>query len=410
MMQILISGAGIAGPTLAFFLAKAGIRVCVVETAASLLSHGQNIDIQGSARMVIKNMGLLEEVRKLNTTETGTQFIGRDGNPFAFFPVNNGNSASLTSEFEILRGDLAAIFYRATKDNPNVEYLFDTQITRMLSNDENAVRVELSNGQVREFDVLAAADGQWSKVRKLVFPPESVKSVDFGMYVAYWTVPREKFDNDWWNIYQALDSRIITIRPDPHGTVRAMFTRMPRSDLQKAEWLAASKSGKEAQQELLRKDFADAGWQAQRLLNSMNQAPDFYFQAIKQIKMAKWSRGRVVCVGDTAYAPTPLTGMGTSLAITGAYILAGELSKLNEGEHPSTAFDNYEKAFRAFVEEIQQVPSIVPGIAHPTGELGRLTFHAIIWSISKVVGLPVIANKFDDGNAEDFKLPQYPKV
>lgn len=410
-MRVLISGAGIAGPTLAWFLAKTGARVTVIEKSRSLLPHGQNVDVQGSAVTAIKKMGLMDEVRRFNTTEKGTQFIDRNGRPFAPFPVKEGSIASFTSEFEILRGDLAAVFYEATKDHPNVNYLFGTTSKEVVSNNDDNVKVELSNGEVQEFDLLVAADGQWSKVRKQCFPPESVSVVDLGMYVGYWTIPRQPSDNDWWNIYQALGSRIITLRPDPHGTIRAMFTRMPCNDAQRKAWLEASRSDRQTQEELLRREFTDAGWQAQRLLGAMDQAPDFYFQACQQIKMSKWSNSRVVCLGDAAHAPTPLTGLGTSLAITGAYILAAELSKLDDGEHPSKALDAYESTFRPFVEQSQKIPFFVPAIAHPETAWKRWLFQGFVGALSKVVAIPWVANRFNrsnESNDDGFPLPQYP--
>jgi 2-polyprenyl-6-methoxyphenol hydroxylase-like FAD-dependent oxidoreductase len=407
-MRVLISGAGIAGPTLAWFLAKAGARINIVEKSHSLLPHGQNIDIEGSAITVIQKMGLIDQIRRFNTTEKGTQFIDPRGRPFAPFPVKKGHSVSPTSEFEILRGDLAAVLYEATKDHPNVNYLFGTTIKEVVSNDDDTVKVELSNGEVQEFDLLVAADGQWSKLRKQCFPPEYVNVVDLGMYVVYWTIARLPGDNDWWNVYLALESRLISLRPDPHGTIRAMFTRMPCNDAQKKAWLEASKGGRQTQEELLRREFADAGWQVQRLLDAMDQAPDFYFHATQQIKMSKWSNSRVVCLGDAAYAPTPLTGMGTSLAITGAYVLAGELSKLGEGEHPSKALEAYESIFRPFVEETQKIPFFVPAIAHPETAWKRWLFRAFVSALSKVVAIPWLVNRFGERNNDDFPLPQYP--
>jgi 2-polyprenyl-6-methoxyphenol hydroxylase-like FAD-dependent oxidoreductase len=407
-MRTLISGAGIAGSTLAWFLSKAGSRITIVEKSPSLLPHGQNVDIQGSARTVIDKMGLMDQIRRFNTTEKGTQFIDSKGRPFALFPVKAGSTASFTSEFEILRGDLAAVLYEATKDHPNVNYLFGTTIKEVVSNNDDTVKVELSDGKVHEFDLLVAADGQWSKVRKQCFPSQYVNVVDLGMYIAYWTSPRLPNDNSWWNIYQALESRTITLRPDPHGTIRAMFTRMPSNDAQKEAWLQASKRDRQTQEELLRREFADAGWQTQRLLGVMNQAPDFYFQAVQQIKMSKWSNSRVVCLGDAAFAPTPLTGMGTSLAITGAYVLAGELSKLDGGDHPSKALEAYESVFHPFVEETQKIPFFVPAIAHPKTVWKRRLFQAFIWALSKVVRIPWLANRFKQSNGGDFLLPHYP--
>ena len=410
-MRVLISGAGVAGPTLAYFLAKTGAIVTVVEKAPALLPHGQNVDITGSAVTVIRKMGLFDEVKRYHTKEKGTQLIDSNGRPFAPFPVKEGSIASFTSEFEILRGDMAKVLWDASRKEKNVEYVFGTTVQKVISNDAS-VKVELSNGTVEEYDLLVAADGQWSKVRKQCFPSESVTVVDKGMYVVYFTVPRLEGDNDWWNVYFGVSSRIITLRPDPHGTTRAMFTIMPRGTAQKEAWQNASRAGRQKQEDLVRQEFADAGWQAKRLLGAMSEAPDFYFQAIQQIKMDKWSDGRVVCLGDTAFAPTPLTGMGTSLAIIGGYMLAGELTKVKDGEHPKTALEAYEEAFRPFVEQTQQIPGIVPGVAHPDTAWKRWLLQTGISTMSRMasqawfvrlIGGEKTAEQNDDG----FQLPQY---
>lgn len=407
-MRVLISGAGIAGPMLAWFLAKSGARITVIEKAPSLLPHGQSIDIEGSARTIVQKMGLLEEVKRYNTTEVGTKFVDSRGRVFAPLPMREDGVLSATSELEILRGDLAKVFYEATKDHPNVDYLFGTTIDKVVSNDDECVKVELSNGEMYESDILVAADGQWSKIRKQCFAPEDVKVVDKGMTAVYWTIPRIASDDDWWNVYLALGSRTLHIRPDPHGTMRAMFTRMPRNDNDKQAWLAASKSDRQTQAQFLKKEFDGAGWQTQRLLDSMDKAPDFYFHMIQQIRMSKWSNSRVVCVGDAAYAPTPLSGMGTSLAIGGAYILAGELSKLNDGEHPSRAFEAYESAFRPSVEKIQEIPSWIPGIAHYESAGKRWMFETFLQILSKIAAIPWLRERTSRPNDEQFPLPHYP--
>ena len=409
-MRVLISGAGVAGPTLAWFLAKAGARITVVEKAPALLPYGQNVDMRGSAVSVIRKMGLLDEVRRANTTEKGTQFIDSRGRPFAPFPVQQGSSASFTSEYEILRGDLAALLHAATKDFPNVDYRFGTTVRRVVSNGDDAVTVELSNGEVCKFDLLVAADGQWSKLRAQCFPAGSIDVVDKNMYAAYFTLPRRPGDDDWWNVYPALGARLVSIRPDPHGTVRAGFTRMPCTPAQAAAWDAAAHGDRHAQKALLRKEFADAGWQAPRLLDAMGAAPDFYFHAIQQIKMAHWSTARVVCLGDAAHAPSPLTGMGTSLAITGAYLLAGELSKLDAGEHPARALKAYESAFRPFFEAEQKIPFFVPAIVHPATAWQRWLLQTFVVALSRLLAISWITNRLGDHtNAEDFRLPHYPR-
>ncbi|KAK5134443.1 hypothetical protein LTR08_006490 [Meristemomyces frigidus] len=411
-MRVLISGGGIAGPSLAWFLAKTGAHVTVLERAAALLPHGQNVDLQGSGISVIKKMGLMDEVRRANTTEKGTRFIDPKGRPFAPLPVQEGEKASVSfsSQFEILRGDLAAILYKASKDLPNVEYLLGTTVKEVISNNE-AVKVSLSNGETQEYDLLVAADGQWSRLRKKCFPPDSITVVHKGMYAAYFTIPRLPIDDEWWSIYHGLQSRTITLRPDPHGTTRAMFTIMPLNEAQEKAWMEAGKSDRQTQEALVRSEFANAGWQAKRLLDAMPQAPDFYFHVIQQIKMTKWSNGRIICLGDTAFAPSPLTGMGTTLAVVGGYVLAGELSALKSGEHPTKAFQAYENKFRPFVEEYQKVPWLFPGFIHPASGWKRWLLQNFISVFAKVGTIPWVASNIFGDNVNDdqgFPLPQYP--
>ncbi|KAJ4338931.1 hypothetical protein N0V87_003618 [Didymella glomerata] len=411
-MRVLISGAGVAGPSLAYFLSNIGARVTIVEKTPALLPHGQNVDITGAAVKVIRKMGLFEEVKRYHTSEKGTQFIDANGRPFAPFPVKENSVTSLTSEFEILRGDMAKILWEASRNQPGVEYIFDTTIQQIVHNNDESVKVELSNGTTQEYDLLVAADGQWSKLRKQVFALESVNVVDKNMYVVYFTVPKTEADNNWWNVYIGLQSRIITLRPDPHGTIRAMFTIMPRNEAQKTAWQNAMRAGRQKQEELVRQEFAGAGWEAKRLLDAMSAAPDFYFHPMQQIKMDKWSHNRVICLGDTAFAPTPLTGMGTSLAILGGYMLAGELVKLQPDQHPRMAFDAYETSFRPFVEQTQEVPGIFPGAVHPDVAWKRwllqTALSTVAWAVSfplftRLIGAAKSAEEQDDG----FSLPQY---
>jgi hypothetical protein len=190
-----------------------------------------------------------------------------------------------------------------------------------------------------------------------------------------------------------------------------MFTFMPRTAIEERTWREAGRSDRKTQGELLRREFADAGWQSQRLLDAMDQAPDFYFHVIEQIKMAKWSNNRIVCLGDTAFAPTPLTGMGTSLAIIGAYMLAGELSKLDSGEHPSRALSAYEAKFRPYVEESQSIPFFVPAIMHPGTAWKRWLLHGFVSGISKLVAIPWVKSKLGDPSDDvSFPLPEYAKI
>ncbi|KAK7189583.1 hypothetical protein DPSP01_001577 [Paraphaeosphaeria sporulosa] len=407
-MHVLISGAGIAGPTLAWFLVQTDIKVTIVEKSDAIRPYGQSIELQATALAAFKKTGLWDQVLARNTTERGTQFVDTSGRPFALFPVREGLQASFTSAFEILRGDLADILYQATKNHPNVTYRFSTTITRVLHNNESGVAVEFNDGTASSFDLLVAADGQWSKVRAQVFDASTVTTLHKGMYGAYWTIPRIPADNAWWNIYIALRRRIMALRPDPYGTARVYVTCMPGASEEK-RWREVARADRQTQEDLLKSEFSDAGWQAKRFLEGLEQAPDFYFQVVEQIRMERWSRGRVVCLGDAAYAPTPLTGAGTSLAVLGAYALAGEISELEGGQHPSKALDGYEERFRPFVEATQKIPGVVPGIAHPTTGWQRWLLETGLRVAAWLLGQSWMARWLGSEEQEDegFPLPRY---
>ena len=411
-LRVLVSGAGIAGPTLAWWLAKTGATVTILEKTPQLLPHGQNIDIHGTAITVAKKMGLMDEIRKKNTTEKGTQFIAPDGKGFGRMGMKKGSSASPTSEYEILRGDLAKVFHTAAKDLPGVDFEFGMSVKRVIKNDDKEVEVELSDGRVEKFDLLVVADGQWSRLRKECFPASAVEVVDYNLFVAYWTMKRDETDNDDWNIYQGVGQRGMTLRPDPYGTIRAAITFMPPTREIRKDWDEASRSGdKTLQADVLKRDFEGVGWQAERLLDGISTAPDFYFHPIQQIRMSQWSSNRVVCLGDSAWAPTPLTGSGTTLAILGAYVLAGELAKLSPGEHPGRAFQAYDDAFRPFVKETQSFPVWVPRLVHPKTWWRRWFTQMALAGVVRVATHPWIITWIDQpADTEDYKLPEYAEL
>ncbi|QIW95881.1 hypothetical protein AMS68_001399 [Peltaster fructicola] len=411
-MHVLISGAGVAGSALAWFLARLDIKVTILERSKSQLAQGQNVDISGSAVMVLKKMGLHEEVRKNNTTEKGTIFLDRAGKEIGKFPAGP-EEMSPTRELEILRGDLAVLFYDAVKDHPNVEILFETSIQELISNDDKSVKVKLSNDQTNEYDIAFAADGQWSTLRKLAFSSESIKIVDRNAYCGYWTIPKQAEDTEWWYIYWGLKSRVSSLRPDPHGTMRVCLTKMPLDKDEKETWERVVRGDKKTQIELVKHHFEGTGWQTQRFLDAIDSSPDFYLQALQQIKMKKWSTGRVVCLGDAAHAATPITGMGTTLAILGAYVLAGELAELQPGEQPQKAFDAYEAKFHKYTEKVQDVPSFVPGIAHPASKWHLWALEAGVSAVSAILPLVSKVSKVFGGGSggeesdKGFPLPKY---
>lgn len=394
--KILISGASIAGPTLAFWLHRYGFEVTIVERAESLRLGGQNVDIKGAAQKIAQWMGIEEEIRAADTGELGVLFVDKNNVTKAALPKGESNLG--TSELEILRGDLVKILYEHTKEN--VEYLFGNQIIA-LDEHQDGVKVTFQNGEIRDFDLVICADGIRSRTRSLIFGDEpAVKPV--GLYVSYFTIPRTASDSRWARWYNATDARVIFMRPDNEGTTRASFSFM-------SEPKSYEKLSQEEQKALLQEKFADAGWEAKRVLAELDNNADVYFDAISQVFAPRWSKGRCAMTGDAAFCPSPLTGMGVSLSVVGAYVLAGELSR--HDDH-SDAFAAYDKAFRPYVTEIQKLPPGVPRLAHPKTKLGIFFLNTILNVISSKFVIKIgelFSNKNKSSTDDTIELEEYGK-
>ncbi len=364
--KILISGASIAGPTLAFWLNHFGFEATIVERADGLRLGGQNIDIKGAAQQIAQLMGIEDEIRAADTGELGVCFEDKNGIIKAKLPKGESNIG--TSELEILRGDLAQILYNHTKEN--VQYIFNNQIVN-LDELEEGVKVKFQNGEEKTFDLLICADGIRSRTRSLIFGNEP--EIRFlKLYVSYFTIPKTTGDSKWARWYNATDSRVVFLRPDNVGTIRASFSFL-------SEPKGYEKLGITEQKAILKEKFADAGWEAGRILKELDNNTDIYFDGISQVIAPSWSKGRCAMTGDAAFCPSPLSGMGASLSMVGAYILAGELSRHTDY---NVAFAAYEKLLRPYVNSIQKLPPGVPHLAHPKSKVGIFIFNVVINIIS----------------------------
>lgn len=392
--SVLISGASIAGPALAYWLNEHGCTTTVVERFDELRDTGQNIDIRGAAREVVRRMGIEDAIRALTTGEQGTEFVDGAGRTLAAFPVGESDSGGATAELEILRGELSRLLHKLTRDR--TDYRFGDRI-RALDQHDDGVAVTFEHGSTASFDAVVIAEGITSRTRSLVFPDADVR--DLGLYMAYLTIPRKPGDTDWWRWYNAPRGRSITLRPDNVGTIRATLSF--RSDVRGLADLAPADQAR-----ILRATFADAGWQTPRVLAALDDDAPFYFDAVGQVRLPTWSNGRVALVGDAAYCASPVSGMGTSLALVGAYVLAGEL-----GAHADhrTAFDRYEKTMRPYVERAQKLPPGTPQLAHPRTRTGVTMLRTAVGlagsgPVQRIGGL---AGRFFSPPADAIDLPRY---
>jgi 2-polyprenyl-6-methoxyphenol hydroxylase-like FAD-dependent oxidoreductase len=339
--NILISGASIAGPALAYWLRRYGFNPTVVERAPALREGGYKVDIRGAAVDVAERMGILEEVRRASTDMRGASFVNRDGKRLATMDADLfGGRAG--EDVEIMRGDLTRILYEATRQD--IEYIFNDSITT-ITQDEAGVEVTFTHGQPRSFDLVVGADGLHSNVRALAFGDESQFIRHLGHYIAIFTIPNE-LQLDRGELIYAIPGKTTNVYSTRQATnAKALFLF--------AAPLHYDRRDTQQQKQILAETFAGAGWEVPRLLEHMAETPDFYFDSISQIHMAQWSNGRVVLTGDASYGPSPASGQGTSLALVGAYVLAGELAAA-AGNH-RTAFMRYEKEMREYVEQNQRL-------------------------------------------------------
>jgi 2-polyprenyl-6-methoxyphenol hydroxylase-like FAD-dependent oxidoreductase len=370
--EVLISGAGIAGTAAAYWLRQAGFGVTVVERAPAPRPGGQTVDLRGAGRTVVERMGLLDQIRAMRLNQRGIAWVDALGRHRAEMPVHAFGGRGIVSEDEILRGDLAAILYEAAR--PGVSYLFDDTITA-LKEDSDGVRVIFAKAAPGRFDLVVGADGLHSVVRSLAFGTQPDAFRPLGLLNAWFTIPAEIDLDDWYLMYNAPRGRVASVRPGRLPTEQKAGLSV-RSDQ------SVDRDDVDAQLDLLERHFADAGWEAPRLLRAARTAPDFYLESMGQVQLDRWSQGRVVLLGDAGYCPSPLTGLGTSLALVGAYVLAGELATARDAmtslDHAVIrgAFEHYESRMRSYVQQAQQLP---PGGANGYAPKSRLRI-VVAWA------------------------------
>lgn len=332
-MKVLISGASIAGPVLAYWLSRHGVDVTVVERSPALRKTGGHaVDLFRPAMEISERMGVLSDI-EAHATGTTALIVHRPGTARpARLDYLKIIGAMSDRHVEIMRDDLSEIYYRAGRDD--VEYLFGDTITSISPDGD----VTFEHNGPRRFDVVVGADGLHSGVRRLTFG-DNVSESFLGGYLSVVSVPKGMARDGEMTGYFKPGHMAGIYTADHLDDARAVFIFRPSRPLD-YDYRDADR-----QKSQLRAAFEHMGPEVDRWLGEVPTTPTFYFDAITQLEMATWSRGRVTLVGDAGYCPGPAVGGSTSLAVYGAYVLAAEMVKA--GDDYAAAFAAYERTMLA---------------------------------------------------------------
>ncbi|HEU4946587.1 MAG TPA: FAD-dependent monooxygenase [Kribbella sp.] len=354
--KVLISGAGIAGSTLAYWLARHGFRPTVVERGGSLRSSGSPVDVRGPAVEVAVRMGVLARLRQAGTEVTDLSFVNAGGRRVGRVNLRALQRASGSREVELPRGDLAAILHEASRES--AEVIFNDSIAA-LKQDEHGVDVTFEVARPRRFDLVIGADGLHSAVRRLVFGPESDFVRHQGIYVA--TMPLGgPVDHPREVLMYNTPGAAVSVHPGSGSPLVAFLFRSPAvRDFDHRDL--------EQHKRLLAEAFANGSWKVPELLDRVRTADDLYFDSVSQVRLSHWSHGRVALLGDAASCIS-LFGEGSSLAMAGAFTLAEELAA--SPDDPESAFRRYETAHRTLVQPKQRNSALAAALMVPATQAG----------------------------------------
>lgn len=326
--KILISGAGIAGFTLAYWLKQRGFSPTIIEKHPYLRGGGYKVDVRGTALEVAKRMGVYPDLLEANVNLVCSKFVSSDQKVFEFDGDILGNSSK--GEIEINRWDLAQIL---SKKLDGIEIIYGDSITKIYEK-----MVHFEQMEPREFDIVVGADGQYSNVRRLAFGKDATFLRRYGIQFCVFPIP---------NIFELERCEIVYFDKGKLATAYAVGNHSYACLAFKSEQETLSLDSLQA---VFEKQFQGLDWEVPRLLSFMKESHECYYNSIAQVRMPCWSQGRVVLIGDAAHS---VQAMGTSLAMVGAYVLAREIDESN-GDY-TLAFDKYEKNMRKFVEAAQDL-------------------------------------------------------
>lgn len=393
-MKVLISGAGVAGPALAWWLARYGAEVTIVERAPEFRSGGYVVDFWGAGFDIAERMGVIPEIRCKGYMVREVRVVNREGRRVSGFPVEAFARIAHNRYTSVPRGDLAETIFRSVEER--IETIFGDTIEK-LEQDPDGVTVQFARGGERRFDLVIGCDGLHSNVRRLVFGPDSRFEAYLGFKVAAFAVdgyqPRDELV---YLMYTEVGQQLnrFSMRDD---RTMFLFTFADRDP--------AFPQNIDEQKALLRRRFGGRGWESGPILDALDRAPELYFDRVSQIRMPaeEWcAGGRVALAGDAASCVSLLAGEGSGLAIVAAYILAGELHRA--GGDYQRAFVRYRDLFRPFVEGKQRAALRFARSFAPPSKLSIVLRNAVFRMMSAGWIANLVAGR---GFRDDIVLPEY---
>lgn len=409
---ILISGAGIAGPALALLLSNAGHNPTIVERSADFRAGGQQVDVAGEALKVLRALGIEEACFAHRVHDDGIRFVGADDYEYAAFAASS-EAGSLVKELEIMRPDLAKVISEACVVK-GLEVVFGEWVTGV-KQDGNGVKVTFANGMKdRRFDVLVAADGLRSATRTLAFGDENTRIVTFNQYAGYFSIPWAESDGTWSRWYNVPGGRCICTRPNKTKGLTGAYLCQVTQDAEKVATMSIGEQKRE-----IATRFDDAGWETERILKYLldpeYDSEKFYCQEVAQTKSEKLVTGRAALLGDAGYCPAPISGQGSSIALIGAYLLAGCIATHEDVE---VALREYEKTVRPFADSAQNLAPGVPWVVNPQTGWGIFALNQTL-KVADTVAKSGVAGKVSGmlepvgswlGGGKELELPEFKAV
>lgn len=423
-LNVLIVGAGICGPTFAYFLQSSDPRhkITVVERSPALRANGQQIDVQDAGKTIMEKAGLLDAIKARCVAEAGAELVNSKGKPVARFGVSNPDKGqySFTQEHEIMRGDLVKVLYEASLEQRakldaagegkggNLTYEFGKSITA-LTQEKDGVEVTFTDGQRRRYDLVVGADGQSSRTRRLAFGQAASDEAfyPFGFHAAYCSIPKVENAGELAQGYFAPGGRWVLLRSADQPSTALGLIMANGAYTQRLRDVSAEPM--DQQKKVWQEVFRGAGWKTDEFLDALDRTDDFYMSEIIQVRMKQVHKGRVALIGDAGYCPSAFTGMGTTLSFVGAYLLAGELAR--HGDDVPKALDEYERVIRPAINEYQKpFPRIVLWLLFPSSTFGISLLQTILWAVT-CLSVPWVAsliNWFKTESKDRWNTPEYP--